>query len=67
MLQDLKDKIDGYHTLVVIGEISEDDCGDAIGALIGREDGPNADIFDELHDYKFESYKRIILKNGVCK
>ena len=55
-LQEIKEKIDGYHCLQSIGQLSEGDCGDAIGELIGRPDGPNASIYDDAHEYVWESY-----------
>ena len=57
-LQDLKEKIDGFHSQVADGIISAGDCSDSVGALIGREDGQNADIYHELHDYVVESMKK---------
>ena len=60
-IQEIKEKIDGYHYLQSIGQLSAGDCGDAIGDLIGWPDGPNADIYDEAHNYKFESYCKFVL------
>ena len=61
--QEIKDKIDGYHYLQSIGQLSAGDCGDAIGDLIGRPDGPNASSYDELHDYREISRRKFQLND----
>ena len=64
-LQEIKDKIDGYHCLQADGHLSEGDCGDAICDLIGRKDGPNALFYDEAFDYVFESYCKFFNLDGT--
>ena len=52
-LQEIKDKIDGYHCLLADGHLSAGDCDDAIGDLTRHL---NAKDCDEAHDYVWESY-----------
>ena len=61
--QDMKEKIDGYFAMVVDGCLTADDAHDAINDLIGRPNGHNKNIYDELHDYKFESMNKF----SLCK
>jgi hypothetical protein len=62
-LEEIKGKIDGYHFLQAEGHLSEGDCVDAINDLIGRPNGENASIYDDLRDYKYESYCNFGLKD----
>jgi hypothetical protein len=59
-MQEIKDKIDGYHCLQADGHLSAGDCGDAIGDLTRHL---NAKDYDEAHDYAWESYR----KHGLNK
>lgn len=52
-LQEIKEKIDGYYCLQTEGLLSAGDCGDAIGELTRHLD---ANEYDEVHDYAWESY-----------
>jgi hypothetical protein len=55
-LEDAKNKIDGYHLLVVEGIETEGDVGDTVGGFIASVD---PSMFDDLHDYVFESKKKL--------
>jgi len=52
-VQEIKEKIDGYHCLQADGHLSAGDCGDAIGELTRDL---NAKDYDEVYDYVWESY-----------
>jgi hypothetical protein len=52
-LQEIKEKIDGYHCLQTEGLLSAGDCGDAIGELTKHLEGNE---YDDVHDYVWESY-----------
>jgi len=61
--QEIKEKIDGYHCLQSIGQLSPGDCADAINDLIGRPDGSNSAIYDELYDYRDISRRKFELND----
>ena len=60
-IQEIKEKIDGYHCLQADGHLSEGDCGDAIGDLVRHL--TDKEYYDEVHDYRWESYCKFRLNN----
>ena len=59
-IQEIKEKIDGYHCLQADGHLSAGYCGDAIGDLTKHL---NDKEYDEVHDYAWESYCKHGLNN----
>lgn len=56
-IQEIKQRIDGYHCLVSISQLSEGDCGDAIGDLLRGLDLTQSEL-DDIYNHKWESYCR---------
>ena len=59
-LQEIKEKIDGYHCLQTEGLLSAGDCDDAIGEVTRHLDDKE---YGEVRDYVWESYCKFGLNN----